>query len=152
MADWKAAVSDFMACSIRVLSHWQAKGWAVFWGLVVLAPVVAWIAHRTLGLSLTVDSWPAGMWLLLGAPILEEWLFRQGLQQGLVDRGCSPRAALVGTALVFAACHFPQEGFLCIGWIAPGLALGLMWERSGRRLGPCIVLHAWFNIVLGISS
>lgn len=152
MADWKTAVSDLLACPICVVSNRQSRGCAVFSIFAVFAPVVAWIAHTTLGLSLTVDSWAAGMWLLLGAPILEELLFRQALQSGLVHRGFSPCVALVGTALVFAACHFPQAGFLCIGWIVPGLALGLMWERSGRRLIPCIVLHAWFNIVLGISS
>lgn len=145
-------MSDLIAPLIHAKQHRRLQGWYVFCAFALLAPIAAWGAHATLGLSLKVSSWPAAVWFLLGAPIVEEWIFRHGLQQGLLDRGFSARIALIGTAAVFAACHYPQSSFLSIWWVIPGVALGLMWECCGRRLWPGMVLHAWFNVVLTINS
>ena len=89
-----------------------------------------------------------GVWIfvlifvvVIGAPIIEEIVYRGVLQPGLVATW-GPRAGLWVTAVLFAAIHFQPIEF-------PGLlsfALVLGWARqSTDRLGLSVVTHMAFN-------
>ena len=89
-----------------------------------------------------------GVWIfvlifvvVIGAPIIEEIVYRGVLQPGLVATW-GPRVGLWFTAVLFAAIHFQPIEF-------PGLlsfALVLGWARqSTDRLGLSVVTHMAFN-------
>jgi membrane protease YdiL (CAAX protease family) len=91
------------------------------------------------------------LWLLLlAAPVLEEVVFRAGLQEALLrrfgDRG-NAVALLINcvTALAFAAAHLlRQSPMLAALTVLPALLIGALYQRQ-RRLWPCIGTHSLFN-------
>lgn len=92
---------------------------------------------------------PAGsvVWMLAGAPVVEEVIFRLGLQQELLTRLCPASAANVLTGLAFAAAHGLSQGTpQALLTLLPALAIGAIYQRS-RRLAPSVALHAAFNAV-----
>jgi hypothetical protein len=91
------------------------------------------------------------LWPLLGAPFVEEIVFRCGLQSWLIERlgadRCPRRAALANaaTALAFAAAHLAvRPGVLAAATLLPALLLGAVYQRT-RRVRHCVALHAAFN-------
>ncbi len=79
--------------------------------------------------------------VVIGAPIIEEMVYRGVLQPGLVAAWGS-RAGLWFTAILFAAIHFQPIEFP--GLLAFALVLG--WARlSTDRLGLSVVTHMAFN-------
>lgn len=90
-----------------------------------------------------------GVWLValvllvaVGAPIVEELVYRGLVQQSLQSR-FDDTLALVLAAAFFAAIHFaPVE---LPGLFAFGLVLGVCYQRTGR-LGLPIVTHMAFNV------
>ena len=99
------------------------------------------------------------LWLLVGAPLLEEVVFRAGLQDALLGRAGTHRAhwayqahqalaANVITACAFATSHLllrPETPpALSALTVLPALLIGRVYQQ-GRRLAPCIALHALFN-------
>ena len=79
--------------------------------------------------------------VVIGAPIIEEMVYRGVLQPGLVATWGS-RAGLWFTAILFAAIHFQPIEFP--GLLAFALVLG--WARlSTDRLGLSVVTHMAFN-------
>lgn len=87
--------------------------------------------------------WVAGLVVLvvIGAPLVEELVYR-GLLQGSLARRIHPPAAVVVIAAWFALVHFrPVE---LPGLFAFGLVLGLCTYRTGR-LGMAIAAHIGFN-------
>lgn len=90
------------------------------------------------------------LWMLAIAPVLEEIVFRAGLQEQLL-RHAGLRAAMGAvsanllTALAFAAAHLALHPSLLSGLtVVPALLIGAIYQRQ-RRLAPCIALHALFN-------
>lgn len=79
--------------------------------------------------------------VVVGAPIVEEIVYRGLLQQGL-ERSMKPAIALVVTAAVFAAIHLQPIEFP--GLFAFALVLGLTYRKT-QRLGLPIVTHMAFN-------
>lgn len=111
-------------------------------GLVIITLAGAWAMALTHALLLVV----------VVAPVLEEIVFRAGLQEELL-RHAHPRAALgslsanVLTALAFAAAHMALHPGLLAGLtVLPALLIGAVYQRQ-RRLAPCIALHALFNAI-----
>ena len=109
--------------------------------VLVWATPVTWRPHR--------PAPEAILWFVLIAPVLEEIVFRGGLQEWLLrhdGRALGPlsRANLLAS-LVFAGCHLAVHP---PAWAAavflPSLVLGRVYER-GRRLAAPIVLHALYN-------
>lgn len=101
--------------------------------------------------------WPIAGTVLV-APLLEELVFRRGLHESLlrwarlaaITRrfGGSAHAAASNaiTAVVFAAAHvIAAPGWLAAATLAPALVIGSLYNR-GRRLWPCMLLHAAFNL------
>jgi membrane protease YdiL (CAAX protease family) len=90
------------------------------------------------------------LWMLVVTPVLEEIVFRAGLQEELL-RQARLRAAMGAfsanllTALAFAAAHLALRPSLLAGLtVLPALLIGAVYQRQ-RRVAPCIVLHALFN-------
>jgi len=93
-----------------------------------------------------------GLWLLLAAPLLEEIVFRGGLQEALLRRTDCALLANFVTAFTFAASHVAvRADALAALTLLPALAIGHFYQRQ-RRLAPCIATHALFNAVWLLST
>lgn len=123
---------------------------------LVLGLPLATLAAR--GLDFTHSSWSV-LLLLVVAPLIEEILFRRGLQEELLrstrfaafasrfGQAAHARACIVVTAAAFAAAHLAvNPGWMAAGTLLPALAIGALYGRR-RRLVPCVLLHAAFNFV-----
>lgn len=85
--------------------------------------------------------------LLVIAPVLEEVVFRAGLQEALLRRHIHSPTSTVGTAMAFALMHGLTRSWLLAGWVfVPALVLGALYAHT-RRLGPVVVLHSAMNLV-----
>lgn len=83
--------------------------------------------------------------LLLAAPLLEEAVFRAGVQEALLRHGRGLLLANAATALLFGAAHVAARGDATAFAVAlPALALGWVYQRT-RRLRWCVALHAAMN-------
>ena len=89
---------------------------------------------------------------LLLAPVLEEIVFRGGLQE-MLDRTAFGRLALVGNVTVgnvvastlFSAAHLMSAPpWLAAGVFLPSLVLGRV-KQLYPSLVPVVLLHAWYN-------
>ncbi|HEX7096028.1 MAG TPA: CPBP family glutamic-type intramembrane protease [Acidimicrobiales bacterium] len=85
---------------------------------------------------------------IVGAPIVEELVFRGVLQRSLTKLVGAP-VAIGAQALLFAAYHFVPDGsgyseFYFGALVAFGVAAGIAVDRTGR-LGPGTVAHAINN-------
>ncbi len=91
-------------------------------------------------------------WLLV-APVVEELFFRSVIQRWLLTRGVGRRqwwqltSANAVTAVLFSAAHLAYGGpTQAILVAAPGLLLGVVYEKTGRVLA-CMALHAAMNFI-----
>lgn len=91
--------------------------------------------------------------LLVGAPLLEESVFRAGLQEQLLLARVSPATANALTAAAFALAHgLTRSWGLAAAVVLPAWALGWLYQRE-RRLAPCVAAHAALNLVwVGVSA
>jgi membrane protease YdiL (CAAX protease family) len=120
--------------------------------LALVGPTAAWalLAVTTfVAFATMVDSpEPSRIAImLLAAPILEEAIFRAGLQEWLLRRRVPAGWANVATAATFAAAHCVARGveLLSLAAFVPALALGWVYGRH-RSLRLCIALHMVMNI------
>lgn len=126
---------------------------------VAICSVLAFVAGQVLGLWLYAmvgsagfdqsvrikrDAGPAMTLLLtLGvAPAAEEALFR-GLLYPLLRRRAGIVAAVLVSAISFATMHGNVVQFAAV--LPMAVLLGLVYERT-RRLWPCVLIHAGFNV------
>ncbi|HEY4607717.1 MAG TPA: CPBP family intramembrane glutamic endopeptidase [Ilumatobacteraceae bacterium] len=88
-------------------------------------------------------GWLLGLILIvvIGAPVVEELMYR-GLLQGAMVRRLNDAVAVVAVAAFFAAIHFRWVEFP--GLFVFGLILGVCARRTGR-LGMGIAAHMAFN-------
>lgn len=103
------------------------------------------VAERAESLA---DSAP-GAWfvvlavvVVIGAPLIEEIVYRGMVQRGFVSSWGAP-AGIVVTAALFAAIHMSWAETPALFVFA--LVLGVARHRTGR-LGPAIVTHMAFNL------
>ena len=93
--------------------------------------------------------------LLVGAPVLEEVVFRAGLHEQLLLARVAPPSANAVTAAAFALGHgLTRSWWLAAAVVVPAWALGWLYQRE-RRLAPCIAAHAAMNlvwIVIGVGA
>jgi membrane protease YdiL (CAAX protease family) len=87
------------------------------------------------------------VFLVIGAPVVEELFFRGLLLRSLHRRYGAP-AAVIGSALVFGLAHY--ELLQLPALILFGVVLAVLAERTGR-LGPGIAAHAAFNAATVLS-
>lgn len=85
----------------------------------------------------------AGVWLrlLLLSPVLEECVFRAGLQEWLIRRD-TPSVLL--SAGAFALLHLGSGWPHALAVAAPGLALALLYRRTRNWYG-CALAHSAMN-------
>jgi len=114
------------------------------------------IAHPTLQL-ITDNAHDPLIWVIvasvvIGAPLIEEIIYRVFLQSAVLRATGSPWLAILISSLVFTGMHFDWKNPETFPYhtLAPllvlGLAMGLAYERT-RRLGVPIVIHATFNAI-----
>lgn len=123
-------------------------------GFATVSLAAAWLAHHQFGLTLPAGS----LWRVLAAlllyPLLEEWVFRAGLQHGL-QKWLVRVAPLLWAGLLanllasaaFVALHAWIQGSAALWVLLPSLVLGELWRRWGNLL-LCVLAHAWFNACL----
>jgi membrane protease YdiL (CAAX protease family) len=96
-------------------------------------------------LTLAIPAWERIAVLLMLAPLVEECVFRAGLQEWLLRRGLAPGRANLSTAVAFGALHVVAR----LQWTAFAVALPalLIGELYGRRrlLRWCVLCHASMN-------
>ncbi|MBL8744846.1 MAG: CPBP family intramembrane metalloprotease, partial [Phycisphaerae bacterium] len=136
------------------------------------------LAHKTLRLLSDADTsadggvwwWATVLCVLLGAPIVEEIVYR-GFIQSAIRRAVlwsaetrprdplrpPPRrraawASILGTSILFASMHLGVvESHALVTLFALSIGFGIACERSGRLATP-IVMHVLFNAAnLGLS-
>ena len=106
--------------------------------LLLLAGVGVAAAHAGAG---TQRLWV----LLVLAPLIEEAVFRAGLQEALLRRWNAPLWANVFTALAFGLAHAAARGDAAGFAVAvPALLIGAVYGRW-RQLRLCVALHAAMN-------
>jgi membrane protease YdiL (CAAX protease family) len=85
-----------------------------------------------------------GLFLFL-APLLEEVVFRGGLQEALIRRSVGPWTANIATSLVFVAAHLVgHTDRASLAVFPPSLLLGALYQRN-RSVALCALLHAVMN-------
>ncbi len=117
------------------------------------------MAHQTLKqiTSNANDPWAWGITLaaVLGAPIVEEVLYRGMLQSAVLKLTGGAWSAILLTSLIFAGVHYsvvPPHTLPVLFVLSVGL--GAVLERT-KKLGACIVVHAAFNtlnVALALSN
>jgi len=99
------------------------------------------------------ERWRWGLLVLvLGLPILEEWVFRGILMDELVRMGASRAWAVAVSALAFAAFHLSNPGAgpgIVLVVLPAGVLLGVCYLRAG--LAGSILSHAFYNLVIFLS-
>jgi membrane protease YdiL (CAAX protease family) len=119
-----------------------------------------WRVAACIGLAagLALAFTDVGAWRLFVvvglAPLLEEIVFRAGLQAELTPLLRSGHAANLTTSALFGLAHGivvgPAHGMAVV---LPSLLLGECWRRR-PRLGPCVALHGAMNAawLLGLDA
>lgn len=146
---------------------WRDAGWGVL-GFLAAYPIVAAVSQGATavyalmkgtppdtmahsGLQAMIEnssdpwSWALMACAVVGAPIVEELVFRVFLQSALLRLTKSPWLAVGLTSVAFTSIHWsvmPWYGLVTIFALAVGM--GLAYERT-RRLGVPIVMHVAFN-------
>ena len=126
----------------------------LFWLALMAGPVV-WVLLWLIGLPTDQQGASVSTWLyvVLAYPILEEIVFRGGLQSALLKRDALRRTlgtvpltlANLITTVIFAAFHLLNQPPLWAALvIAPSLVFGWMRERHDSVI-PSIVLHIFYN-------
>jgi membrane protease YdiL (CAAX protease family) len=114
--------------------------------------VATWLAAGLLVAMCLPALWHDALLLIVVAPLLEEIVFRGGIQEPLLRRlspshGAEPWVVNVVTAIAFAAAHILTHlSFVSVLTVLPALVIGWLYQRT-RRLAPCVALHAFFNAV-----
>ncbi len=110
------------------------------------------IAHSTLQTMIDERSNP-WTWVLAGlaviaAPVVEEFVFRAGLQSSLLRLFGRPWLAILATSTGFALIHMGDprtaQWTSMVVLAALGVCLGFAYERTRSLIVP-IVIHAGFN-------
>lgn len=98
-------------------------------------------------IALTPTSGRQLLLLLIFAPLTEEIVFREGLQQWLWRRGWSAQAAGLTVTLGFGLVHaLTRSPWLGLAVLPPAYALGWLYTRTAK-VWHCVVAHAAMNAI-----
>ena len=123
-----------------------------YWLALLAGPVAWYLLHLSgRGVGPPAIPWQLFLKLALLYPVLEEIVFRGGLQTLLLERETLRKRVLgisvanILTSLVFAAAHLINQPVLwaCLVFI-PSIIFGWVRERYNSVI-PSIVLHAFYN-------
>ena len=113
------------------------------------------MGHPTLEL-LTDDPENYWVWAIvagavIGAPIVEELIFRVFLQGALLKWLKSPWLSIIFSSIIFAGIHLlgpnPQPWHTLLPVFAVGFTCGVAYERT-KRVGVPITMHVCFNLLM----
>ena len=163
IAGWPLFASMTRGNGPRIDYGFTFRGVDLVWGVtggiiaVIIAGLIGWITTLIQGdftsaagdlADQLADSriWFALVLLAIavGAPIVEEILFRGLLWNAVAKRGLSPWIATVTSALAFSLFHFELVRFPLL--LATGLVLGYLRQRTGSITTP-IVAHMVNNLI-----
>lgn len=116
-------------------------------GMPYLVPLAAAaVLLSALALAAAGHGWLRLAMLLVLAPLLEETVFRAGVQEALLRRWHSrPHLANAVTAVAFGLAHAAVRADpAAVAAALPALLIGAVYQRTGR-LRHCVVLHAAMN-------
>lgn len=120
----------------------------------VIVPLLVWPWIPPWEDSILEEGLPGATMLCVSFAVLEEVLFRGGIQGWLLTRARFRKNVLRLsranwlTSLIFAAAHVWQHPLALVpGYLAVSLMLGYFRERYNGILVP-VVLHAWYNLAL----
>ena len=125
---------------------------SAFWWAMAAAPL-CWYLLSVVGLPVNMEhpGFRLIFWSVLVYPILEEIVFRGGIQPALLTKPLfsGTRAGIsvanVVTSIVFAALHTISQGpFWSTLIFLPSLVFGAARDRYGG-IGAPIVLHMFYN-------
>jgi membrane protease YdiL (CAAX protease family) len=117
----------------------SAHGWA---GAALVAAAFAAAAAAT---AEHAASTARVLVLLVAAPLLEEAIFRAGLQEWMIRSRHSAARCIGVTAVVFAAAHaLARPEAMTLTLLLPGVLLGMLYQRT-RSVVACAALHAAMN-------
>lgn len=146
---WKGGVAIALTLPLMVVLG-AGAGWVVS---LVAGEAPPPIAHDTLW---QIADSGAGVWAwvliaaaVIGAPIVEEYIYRGALQEGLTEATGSPTAGVLASSAVFVAAHWSITTGPGL-WVALGVlsglsvAMGIAYARTRSIIVP-VVMHALFN-------
>lgn len=109
-------------------------------------PVFGWLYKLFLVQmnSISVDHVAMVIMVAVFAPLLEEILFRGIILKAMLNKGISPKKAILFSALIFGAVHGYPWQFL--GAFLLGLVLGLVYWKT-KSLLMSILLHSFNNFI-----
>jgi uncharacterized protein len=118
-------------------------------GLIACLPVGAWAA-TSLGHGVQLEQCSDAKFLfklLFWGPIVEEIVFRAGLQRRLMGYFHNAWMANGITSVAFALIHYLLAGNLAnLAVFIPSLAFGWLYQQTGK-LHWAIALHVGFNLL-----
>jgi membrane protease YdiL (CAAX protease family) len=125
----------------------MASSWAA--GLVDGAPPES-VSHDTLKEILknrgSAWAWVMGACAIVGAPVVEEIIYRGLLQSWLLRTLERTWPAIIGTSTLFAAMHYKTVPLHAMpGLFVLSVGMGLAYERT-RGIGAPIAMHVLFNM------
>ena len=122
--------------------------------VAVTAPLLLWQWIPRWDESILSQGWPGAVMFCVAIAVLEEVIFRGGLQ-GWLLRKVTMRRLAAGfsranwiTSVLFALAHlWMHPAWLMPGYLGVSLVLGYFRERYNGILVP-VLLHAWYNLAL----
>lgn len=148
---------DFTKGLLALLLAWpvvQSTAMLAAWITVKFGgPAPSEVAHSTL---LTIQengrnpwAWALASCAIIGAPIVEEFVFRGCLQSALVRLFGRPWPAIIATSAVFTVLHLGEAHAGTWHALAAifvlGVGLGICFERTRSFVVP-VVMHITFNL------
>jgi membrane protease YdiL (CAAX protease family) len=122
--------------------------------VAVIAPLLVWPWIPPWEDSILGEGVFGATVLCVSIAVLEEVLFRGGIQGWLLGKAGFRRSSLGFsranwlTSSLFAVAHVWQHPFVLVpGYLAVSLVLGYFRERYNGILVP-VALHAWYNLAL----
>lgn len=97
-------------------------------------------------------AWALVAGAVIGAPFVEELIYRVFIQGALIKITKSPWISIITTALVFALMHRAGPAEARVPWhallpiFALGISCGVGYERT-RRVGVPVMMHMCFNLM-----
>lgn len=150
-----------------ITPRWQDGLWGVL-AFAIIMPIVMSVSQLSVWLAWAVERWypepiahktlqeivdnPSNPWVwvmalgaVVGAPIVEEFVYRVCLQGALVRATKRAWLSILVVSTLFALAHWgrvPWHAMITLGFL--GCAIGVAYERTKSLLVP-ITVHVLFN-------
>ena len=145
--------------ALRAVPRRQLFRWCLLMlGLVALSDAATSLMDRSIVPDIMVEVYRTSyfaplLWLALivAAPLAEETFFRGFIFAGIERSPLGGLGAVVLTSLAWAAIHLQYDGYGIGTVFVIGLFLGYVRFRT-RSLYPCLVLHAFMNLIAAVQA